>query len=73
VSQDLTKAIPKQPRKLVNDPLYLHPDIVTHTTQDALHRPNMLKPESLALATLEHSPKQDFRTPREGLSSKVCS
>jgi hypothetical protein len=52
MSPDLTKAVPKQPRKLVNDPLCLHPDAVTRTTQDVLDRP-----ESLAPTASKNSPK----------------
>jgi protein-S-isoprenylcysteine O-methyltransferase Ste14 len=32
ISLDLTKAVLKQPYKLVNNPLYLHLDVITHIT-----------------------------------------
>ncbi len=37
VSQDLTKAVPKQPRKLVNVSFCLRPDTIARTTQDVFN------------------------------------
>jgi hypothetical protein len=64
VNQDLTKTVPKQPRK--------HPDAIACTTQNVFDRPGILEPERLTPTTSISSPKHFFAS-RKGSSSEVGS
>ncbi len=67
VSQDLTKAVPKQPRKLVNVTFCLYPDAIART--NVFDRPGV----RVAPTTSTSLPKQDFLASRKGSSSEAGS